>query len=590
MEKKPIKRKNITLENIVAEESTLGSVMSKSQGNNFDELVKQAQGGAKKKGVSIAISEDPKQANTYAGIYKLKTSLLPSDVIKQIRVTNLLVAAILRARGNVISLYSQPSSGRFDVGFDVKIRPEFKDHISAEQMPEIQERITKFKKLLLTCGSEEGLTDSEKCSFSDFLYMQAINGLSFGWFGTENIYQDSEQTKISRFRVVDSGTIYKAVKKGQSANAIRLQSLKLLSQITGDKIFVENFELDRYDYVQVLEGSTPQQAFSARELTMYNLYPTSDVERNGYPVGPLETITNNLTMFMSIELYQKLYFQNGRAAKGMLVIQSDEINQGELEDIKQYYNASINNVANSFRLPIFGVGKDDEVRWMSTEPNSKDGEFMALTEQVSRNIMAAFSIDPEELPAFGHLGQATNSSALNVSSNENKMTSSKDAGLRPLIAQFSDFLNNHILALMDPELFQLCFLTLTGLDAETREQETDRLVKQAPLNMSYDDILEETQKQPIGASMGGTIPLNSTYKTVSDASVKVGQFIGNYIEDPASYLDKSLDYLRDPYYYQNLVHLSVANPNAYMALFATPSNAMEILEFLLKDYLEEEEE
>jgi hypothetical protein len=589
MENKITKRPNITFESIEQEEQTLESSLSKSQ-NNFNDLIQQAQGRAsKKKGVSIAFTESPTQTQNYSGIYKLKSALLPSGVIKEIRIKNLLIASILRARGNTISMYSQPASGRFDVGFDIKIRPEFKDHILPEQMPEIQDRITKFKSLLLTCGSEEGLAEHEKCSFSDFLYQQTQNGLSFGWHATENIFADEDKTKLSRFRAVDSGTIYKAVKKGESANSVRLQSLKLLSQITGDKVFVENFELDRYDYLQIVDGNTPTQAFSAKELTMYSLYPTTDIEKNGYPVPPIDTVANNITMFLDIELYNKLYFQNGRAAKGMMVIQSDSISQSELEDVKQYYNASINNVQNSFRLPIFSVGEKDEIKWMSTEPNSKDGEFQYLTEQVSRSIMCAFNIDPDQVPAMGHLSQGTNSSALNVGSNESKMTSANDAGLRPLIIQFADFLNNKILAYMDPELFQLCFLTLSGLDAETREQEIERLVKSAPLNMTYDDVLEETQKNPIGASMAGTVPLNTTYKTVADANVKVGNFIGNYIEDPASFLDPSLNYLRDPYYYQQLTHLSVANPNAYMALFATPSNAMEILEFLIQDYLDEQE-
>ena len=456
-------------------------------------------------------------------------------------------------------------------------------------MNEVQERITKFKKILLTCGSEEGLTDNEKCTFSDFLYMQTMNGLSFGSWATENIWADEDQTKLSRFRIVDAGTIYKACKKGQSANAVRLQSLKLLSQITGDKVFVENFERDRYSWVQVIDGATPSQAFTSRELNVFNLYPVSDIEKHGYAVGPLEALANNLTMYFAIEQYSKAYFQNGRAAKGMMVINSDSISQSELEDVKQYYNASINNVSNSFRLPIFAVGESDKIQWMSTEPNSKDGEFQMLLEQVSKNIMAAFSIDPEELPAFGYLGQPTNSSALNVSSNENKMTSSKNAGLRPLVIQMSDFLNNHIFANLDPELFQLCFLSLSGLDAETKEQEIDRLVKSANVNLTYDNLLEETQKQPIGSAMAGSVPLNPTYKTVADASIKVGQFIANYTENPAAYLDKSLDYLRDPYYYQNIEHLAIANPAAYTALFATPSNAMDILEFLIQDYLDEQE-
>lgn len=584
------KRPNITLENIEFPEDGLEQSLVKTQNNNFSELIRASQGTAKKKGVSIAITEDVRNSQSFGGIYKLKSNLLPPDVVKQIRVQNLLVAAILRARGNTLSLYSLPSSGRFDVGFDIKIRPEFKDHIEPEQMGEIQERITKVKKLLLTCGSEEGLREGEKCSLSDFLYIQTQNGLSFGWMAHENVWVDEEQTKLNRFRVVDSGTIYKAVKKGQSANAVRLASLQLLSQITGDKVFVENFERDRYDWVQVLEGSTPQQAFTAKELTVFNLFPCSDYEKNGYPVSPLDTVTQNLTMFNSIETYNRLYFQNGRAAKGMLVVNSDSINQAELEDIKQYYNASVNNVQNSFRLPIFGVGKEDEIKWMSTESTQKDGEFQYLLEQVSKNIMCAFNIDPEEVPAMSYLSQATNSSALNISSNESKMTSSKDAGLRPLVNQFADYLNNYIFKYLDPELFQLCFLTLTGIDAETREQETDRLIKNASLNLSYDDILEETQKQPIGAAMGGTIPLNTTYKTVSDSSVKVGSFIGNFTGNPSAYVDKSLDYLRDPYYYQNLDHLSVANPNAYLALFATPTNSFDLLQFLIQDYLDEQEE
>jgi hypothetical protein len=589
MENKITKRPNITFESIDVPEESMESSLTKSQGP-FDQLVKQAQGRAvKKKGVNIAFTEDPTQGQTYSGIYKLKSHLMPPDIIKQVRINNLLVASILRARGNMIGAYAQPASGRFDVGFEIKIRPEFKDHILPEQMDEINNRIINVKKLLLTCGSEEGLADHEKCTLSDFLYMQTQNGLSFGSFATENIWEDAEQTKLSRFRIVDSGTIFKAVKKGQSANSVRLQSLKLLSQITGDKVFVDGFEKDRYDWIQVTTGSTPTQAFTSKELNVYNLYPTSDIEKNGYACGPLEGLSNNLTMYFSIESYVLAYFRNGRAARGMMVIQSDSIQQNELEDIKQYYNASIGNVSNSFRLPIFGVGEKDEVKWLSTEQQGKDAEFVALTEQVSRNIMAAFNIDPDELPAMGFLSQASNSSALNISSNESKITSSKDAGLRPLIIQFCDFLNNHIFRSMDPELFQICFLVLSGLDAETREQEVDRLIKQAPLNMSYDDILEEVQRTPVGSAMGGTIPLNTTYKTVADSSVKVGNFIGNYTGNPSAFVDPTLNYLRDSYYFNYMALLQESNPNAFLAALQTPSNAMELLQFLIQDYLDEEE-
>jgi hypothetical protein len=558
----------------------------KKHGDAWMDIVKNATGSARKKGVSIALTEDPVKTNTYAGIYKLKTKLLPPEVIKQIRIQNLLVAAILRARGNALTMFAQPRASRFDIGFEIDIRPEFKDHIEPEQLIKIQERMAATQKLIMTCGYEDGLKDIEKTTFPDFLYQQGQNGCSFGQFATEWIYEDKEQTKLNRFRVVDAGSIYRAVKKGESAQSVRQASIKLLEQLTGDKLQVENFEKDQYDWVQVVDG-TPRQAFTSKELSVYNLFPCSDIELAGYPVTPMDTAITSITTYMSIELYNKLYFQNGRSAKGMIILNSDDIGQDEIEDVKQQFNASINNVTNSFRTPIFAVGEKDTVQWMSTEPGSKDQEFSFLSDQVSRNILAAFNIDPSEVPGFQHLSKGTNQQSLSESSNQYKLEASRDGGLRPLILKFQDFVNQSIFKKIDPELYQLCTIKLSGLDAETNEQENTRLETESSIHMSYDDILNEVDKKVIGPSVGGNLPLNDRFRAAADAYVTAGVFAGQFLESPSAYVDPMMKYKKDAFFFQNMDYMKEANPMAVQAFYATREDSLDLLKRLLQDYLEE---
>ena len=557
-------------------------------------LIKHAAGAAKRgKGVPrLAFAEDPNTYDNYAGIYKLKRGLVPDAVIKQIRVQNFLVAGILRARGNAISMMGHIRKDRFDVGIDVEIKPEFKDHIEPEQMVKIQERIDRFLKVLINCGHTDGIHEHEKMTLPEFLDIQVKNGLSFGRFSTEIVYADDGNggttDEFHRFRPVDAGTIYRSVRKGEAAEPVRRSSMQALEYVTGAKIDADKMEQDEYTWVQVING-TPKQAFSSKEMIVYNLYPSSDVEHNGYPVTPIDTVMTSITTHMSIEVYNKLYFQNGRAARGILVINSDEIDQAVVEDIKQQYNASINNVTNSFRTPIFGVGKEDQINWVSTQPQRKDGEFQFLFDQTTRNILSAFNISPDELPGFGHLSRGTNQQAMSEASNEWKLTAARDTGIRPLILKIQDFLNENLFPIIDRELSQLCNIQLAGFDAETKQQESVRLQQDMPLHYDYDQILEEVDKEQVGDYMLGSYPFNEMYRQVAEQNLTAGQMLSKFTENPGAIVDPILKFKRDPFFFQWLEVLMQANPAAVQAYVMTRSNSMETLKLYLQDFLDEDE-
>jgi hypothetical protein len=63
------------------------------------------------------------------------------------------------------------------------------------------------------------------------------------------------------------------------------------------------------------------------ECLVHNFYQVTDVELDGYPVTPLDTMISAVTTHINITTHNKLYFQSGRASRGMLVIKSDDVDE-----------------------------------------------------------------------------------------------------------------------------------------------------------------------------------------------------------------------------------------------------------------------
>lgn len=562
--------------------------------------IKSAMGSVKKSTTPrIAFTEDPVGTDHYAGVYKIKKRLLPDSVIKLIRTQNHLVASILRARANTISMFGHIKKDRFDIGVAVEVKAEFEPHVKPDQMVKIKDRIERFKKILVNCGHTEGLKENEKMNLSEFFYLQTIDAVSLGRFATEVVYDEHDNAdptvlhdsarKFHRFRPVDAGTIFKTVKKGESAASLRQSGIRLLESVTGNKIKSDLFEADEYAYVQVIEGM-PKQAFAPDEMLVFNMYPSNDIDHNGYPVTPIDTCISSITTHLSIDAYNKLYFQNGRASKGILVVQSEEIDQNTINVLKQEFMASINNVGNSFRVPVFGIGPQDNVNWLPMVSSAGDGEFQFLYDAVARNILSTFSMSPDELPGYGHLSRGTNQKTLSESSNEFKMTASRDVGLRPLILRFQSFLNEKLFPIIDPELAQICTINLSGLDAQSKEEESLRLQQDMPIHMTYDEVLSDVDKDPIGERMAGKIPFNERYQIIADKYLNVADIMAEYMKDPTALADPMLKYKRDPFWIQSAQILMQINPAAIKAFYATKPYTLDVLKMMVQDFLEETDE
>jgi hypothetical protein len=369
------------------------------------------------------------------------------------------------------------------------------------------------------------------------------------------LYAPNEEgeKEFHSFRPVDAGTIYRAAPYKTSAEAVRKQAKRLMEQMLNRKVEeneADDFE-ENYPWVQVIDGK-PVQVFTGKELAVHTVYPVTDVELQGYPLTPLDTVIAAVTTHINITSHNKLFFQSGRAAKGMLVIQSEDLSENEVAKIRQQFQANINNVNNSWRMPVFAIGPKDQVTFQPIETTARDMEFQYLSDSNARVILSAFQMSPEELPGYAHLSRGTNNQSLSESNKEYQLEAHRDTGIRPLLAQFEDFLNSTVFPAMDEELSKLCVIKLVGLEADSAEKEAVRLSTDMPLHMTMDEVLSKVEKDPLGKEWGGEFQINPQWQAILDKYVPVGKIIEKFFGVEGASKDPRFDYCRDPFYFQNI--------------------------------------
>ncbi len=507
--------------------------------------------GGKNSITRLAFEKDPSLNSTYGSLYEMKLRLLPDLLLKRIAIQDDLVASIVLARSNQVGSYGRPRPDRHSTGFVVEPNPGVVDRFTPEEKQLLDERIEKAVKLLASCGNTKGWSDEDRCSFTTWLHMSARNAVVCGRLATEIIYVDdlAGGKKFHSFRALDAGTIYRAAPQKEAADAVRKQALRLLEQIKNKKLIPEKYQTDQYSWVQVLDGR-PVQAFTAEECVVHNFYPVPDVELNGYPVTPIDTMINAVTTHINITNHNKIYFQTGRATRGMLVIRSDEVDENVIARVKQQFNASINSVQNAWRMPVFAVGQQDEITWSSIDSGGRDMEFQYLTDMNARVIFSAFQMSPEEVSGWSYLSRGTNNQALSESNNEYKLEAARDVGIRPLLQDFETFINDVLFPLIDPFLARCCRVKLMGMDADTPEKESTRLAQDLSLHMTMDQVLQKVEKKPLGKKWGGELLLNPQYHEILDQHFTVGEIEEYFMDRVGASKDPQLAYRRDPFFFQ----------------------------------------
>jgi hypothetical protein len=529
-----------------------GGVRSSSESPLVKSILNTLNGGSENSIERLAFERDPSNNSEYAAIYREKLRLIPDRFLKRIAIQDDLVASIINARSNHVSAFGRPQMDRFSTGYKLEFRPGVVDRLSDEEKKDLKKQMDRAIDMFGNCGSKKGWNDREDMTLSQFLGMQVRNALVVGKFATEiiHVYDPHEGKNVFHsFRPIDAGTIYFAAPYKTAAESVRKQARLLLQQLKNEKFEPERFQNEEYAWIQVIE-TKPVQAFTSEECIVHNVYPVTDVELQGYPLTPIDTIIAAVTTHINITKHNRLYFESGRAARGMLVIQSDDVDDAVVARIRNQFNASINNVNNSWRMPVFGVGKQETIQFQAIDSGGRDMEFQYLSDTNARVILSAFQMSPEELPGYAHLSRGTNSQALSEGNNEYKLLAARDVGIRPLLSHFQDFLNERIFPLIDEKLSELCYIRLIGLDAETPEKENVRIQQDAPVHMTFDEILQKVEKRHVGRKLGGKFPFNPQWQQIVQSYLTFGEIQEAFFDMEGAAKDPDKQFYQNPMWFQ----------------------------------------
>lgn len=488
-------------------------------------------------------------------LYRAKNNLTPDWIIKRITGPqgDELVSQILQARSNHAFSLGRERVDRFSMGFDI-VNMDKNAVLTDEQEVEIKERITKAKKIIWECGHGKLDDDDNKFNNAQLFKMITRDGISYGRFAVERMWAKDVKTGkdyLYAWRPSDSGTIYNILPDKDRDSSTRAEAISLLQQLKNKKIDKDKYIKDEdYKYVQVIEGK-PEQIFTAKEMVVHNMYPTTNIEYDGYPLTPIDMSLNSIMTHINITMHNKLYFQNGRAAKGAWVFSGDAGDEAQMQQIRLQMKQSINGVQNSWRTPFFTIGEDESLTFQSIETSGRDAEFTFLSDNVTRVVLGAFQMSPAELPGYNHLDKGTNSQALSESNSEWKLTAARDVGLRPLIYELQDFINTHIFPYIDAELAKTHRFVISW-EHDDPEKEATRLTQDAQLHLSMNDILKKVEKNPIPKALGGDLILNPQYLTAISQFLTVGQILESFFGIKGASADPRYQYIRDPFYFQKV--------------------------------------
>ena len=156
---------------------------------------------------------------------------------------------------------------------------------------------------------------------------------------------------------------------------------------------------------------------------------------------------------------------------------------------------------NSWRTPITNA---DDLQWIAMQASNRDMEYNAWFDFLIKIACAMFTIDPVEINfKYGNTGQK---GGMTEASNKDKITESKERGLRPLLRFLETCLNQWVIWPIN-ENFEFKFM---GIDARTREETAELNTKLVKSVRTIDELRAEDDLPPLPDGKGECI-LDSTW-------------------------------------------------------------------------------
>ena len=449
---------------------------------------------------------DPLEFNANLG-YKDKAFSLTYTTLKRMSKTPI-INSIIKTRKNQVADFAEPQEDKYSTGF--VIRKKHKNGVEqkmTEQDKKIAFAITDFIMKGGNVGSW-GVDD-----FDTFIRKIVEDSLVFDQMTFEIVR--NRRGKIENFLATDASTFRISdsfYEKDYDNSFFHRNGAGVYNERNDFGPKVKGYYPA---YVQVYQNAKVNE-FYPWELCFGVRNPSTSIYANGYGCSELEDLINVVTSMLWGDEYNRRFFSQGSAPKGLLRIKGTN-NEAALQQFKQQWQSMITGVMQGWKTPVV----EADVDWIDLQKNNRDMEYSSWMEYLIKISCAIYSIDPTEIG--WDISRGSGNSGLFEGSQAERLQHSKDKGLYPLLKFIQRKLNKYIVEQINPD-FELVFMGLNGM---TISEELDLDVKKLNSFQTINEIREKYELKPIE---GGDVIENSTFlqaKNAADMKAQQQQMGGN---------------------------------------------------------------
>lgn len=421
-----------------------------------------------------------------------------------------IINAIIKTRVNQIAAFAEPVRDEYSIGYKIQ------------------------KKILPGMDAKEKISKEEEIEMFSIMQFIEDTGINNEWGN------DDFDTFVRKF-IKDSMTYDQATfevvrdRRGMpmeffSTDASTHRVAESYDDTSYERTHVKSKEIRGYfrSYVQIYNNKVINEYYPW-ELCFGIRNPSTTIFNQGYGVSELEEIVSLITALLWGEQYNRNFFKQGSAPKGLFKVQGG-MNDTNIQQFRQQWNAMMKGVANSWKTPFLEA---DKIDYIDLQKTNRDMEYANWIEFLIKVSCAIFSIDPVEIN-FPLQGGANDRSMFS-GNNEARLKQSKDKGLHPILKFLQKRLNKYIVKNFYNGKYEIVFV---GMDALSKQELLGLEEKQVKIYKTVNEIREEKGMKPLE---GGDILLDSTFASqMAQASMtpEDGQ-MGEEEENP--FIQKSED-------------------------------------------------
>lgn len=437
---------------------------------------------------------DPLQFNTMLG-YKDKVYSITYETLKRMAKTPI-INSIITTRKNQVADFAEPQEDKYSTGF--VIRKKKKNGIEQEMSDKDKRTAFAITEFLMNGGMQE---QWNKDDFDTYIRKLVSDSLTYDQMTFECIRNRRgelvgfQATDASTFRIADSyfdkdyDNPY-FTRNGSSAMTDR--------QDWGPEVHGY-----RPSYVQIYQTAKINE-FYPWELCFGIRNPSTSIYANGYGRSELEDLINTVTSMLYGDEYNRRFFSQGSAPKGLLRVKGTN-NEAALQQFRQQWQSMISGVMQGWKTPVV----EADVEWIDMQKNNRDMEYSAWMEYLIKIACATYNIDPIEIG--WDISRGSGNSGLFEGSEAERMQHSKDKGLYPLLKFIQRKINKYIVSQLNPD-FEFIFVGMNGL---TVKEELEMDIKKVTNFQTLNEIREKYELKELD---GGDMPLNGVFLQAKNAA------------------------------------------------------------------------